>query len=607
MKEFVDFLGTQSPYDALPAADLERLAASVEVEFFPDGTVIVPDGAPPMQHMYLVRAGAVEVLDRGRVVDLLTDGDTFGHISVLSGLAPPYSVRAVEDTLCYLLPDPRTVLAAPERLTFAPYGMGFAQRRLTGDGGLLDHGAQPVARYLRPLVWVDANATVGETAQAIGEARQSYALVRMGDELGIVTDGDFRALIASGRGDASTPIRDVASRPVATISDRLTVTQTFLAMLDAGVHHLVVADDKGEPVGVVRVVDMASVELRDPILIRSAVDHAVSADELAAAGLLLGPTAVEMYDAGVPAARLSALLSTVRDAIVRRAIELVAPDAELGVECSWLVLGSTGRGEPFPSSDLDTAVMWQGERSAEDGIDEVVRAAADQLLVALDRSGLARCAMGANATNPLFSRPATRWRQRVHEWVAEPSGAGTSLLSSFLIDSRPVTGLALGRSVADEMLATARSRGFLAGLLRLAMLNKPPTGFVRDFVVGHSGEHRGELDLKDGGLVPVAGIARLVAVASGDVRGTTTERLRRGADRGLIGLDDAETLIGAYEHVFDLVMTREIQALRSGDAPSRYVDPRDLDTLTRRHLRESFRAIAATQARMDSEWSARLT
>jgi len=35
------------------------------------------------------------------------------------------------------------------------------------------------------------------------------------------------------------------------------------------------------------------------------------------------------------------------------------------------------------------------------------------------------------------------------------------------------------------------------------------------------------------------------------------------------------------------------------------VAPRDLDTLTRRHLRETFRAIGLLQARVDLDWIAR--
>ncbi len=44
MREYVDFLGGQPPYDALDAADLEALARLIEVEYFTAGTTIVDAG-----------------------------------------------------------------------------------------------------------------------------------------------------------------------------------------------------------------------------------------------------------------------------------------------------------------------------------------------------------------------------------------------------------------------------------------------------------------------------------------------------------------------------------------------------------------------------------
>ena len=120
MKEFLEFLGAQSPYDRLDDDDLNRLAKAVEVEYFTAGTVIVEADAAPLDCLYVVRVGAVEIIDRGRITDVLGAGETFGHISVLSGLPPPLQVRAVEDTLCYRLPDPRTLLAHPRPTAVRP-------------------------------------------------------------------------------------------------------------------------------------------------------------------------------------------------------------------------------------------------------------------------------------------------------------------------------------------------------------------------------------------------------------------------------------------------------------------------------------------------------
>lgn len=605
MKEYADFLGSQPPYDSLDAADLEQLARNVEVEYFSAGTTIVPDGAGPLNRLYVVRTGLVEILDRGRVVDLLGPGDTFGHVSLLSGLPPALAVRTAEDTLCYLLPDPRQILDHPDRLRFAHYGTLIARERLAGDGGLQDHGAVPVSKHARPLVWCESGDTIAHVARLVSEARQSCAVVRCGDGLGIVTDSDFRRQVATGRVRSDAPVGDIATVPARTISDSATVADAFLQMVEHDVHHLPVVDGTGKPTGVVRVVDLASVEVRDPLLISSAVQHATDVQALAAVAQLLPSTAVALADAGVPPLRLAALLATVRDSIMRRLISWDAATETTGADCSWLVLGSTARSEPFPGSDLDTAVAWVDQPGKPSPYDRV-QAAADHLLQDMERCGLHRCPDGANASDRAFNRSVTEWKAAAGRWVGQPTGSGTALLVSIIADSRPLTGLAVGRAVTDALLAGTRSFDFIEGVLHLAIANRPPTGFVRDFVVEHSGEHRGELNLKRGGLAPVASIARWAAIVTGDVRGTTVERLRRAQQAGLLTADEADSLTGAYEEIFGLLLAREVDAIRTGKEPSKYLAPGDLDSLTRRLLRETFRVIAQVQATLEGEWVSRV-
>lgn len=615
VKEYADFLGAHAPYDALDAADLRRLAARVEVEYFTAGTPIIGDSAEPLDRMYVVRAGSVEITDRGRVVDQLGPGDTFGHISLLSGLPPALAARAAEDTLCYLLPDPRPLLGHPARLRFTNYGTMIAAERLAGDGGLLDHGAAPAAAKARPVVWCDGGEPISEVADRIGRARQSCALVRLSGGYGIVTDSDFRREVAAGRVPVHAPVARIASSPARTVADSATVAEAFGQMVEHDVHHLPVLGSDGLPVGVVRVVDLASAQVRDPLLISAAVRAAPDIAALADAAAMLPSTAVALAEAGLPPLRVAALITTVRDAIMRRLISWHEP---AGLDCSWLVLGSTGRGEPLPCSDVDTAVAWadqpappaDGGQSGGPAVPAVtpalVTAAAGRLLDGMERCGLRRCPDGANATSRLFSRSVGGWKAAAARWVGQPAGSDTALLVAIVADGRPLTGLALGRSVTDALLATARSFDFIEGALHLALHYRPPVGFVRGLVVEHSGEHRGELDLKHGGLIPVAAIARWAAIVAGDVTGPTLARLARARDAGLLTADEADSLAGAYQEVFGLLLASETEAIKAGGTASRYLAPASLDSLTRRMLRETFRVISQVQASLEGEWVGRV-
>jgi CBS domain-containing protein len=294
------------------------------------------------------------------------------------------------------------------------------------------------------------------------------------------------------------------------------------------------------------------------------------------------------------------------DAIVRRALDLHDDPVLDGVRHSWVLLGSLARREPLPLSDIDTALVWADPPESAPDPADAIRRAAREFLRDLQRCGLTLCVNGANAHNPVFSRSRSGWMAAARAWQDDPTQDQALLLSAMVADSRPVTDLPLGRALTDRIRSHTRTSQFLRALLDEALGWRPPTGFVRDFVVAHGGEHRGQLDLKSGGLAPVVSLARWIAIVSGDARGTTIERLRRAADLGLLSADEADSLAGGFEDIYSLLLRHEVQAIRSGIAPTTYLAPRDLDTLTRRHLRESFRAISLIQAQVDRNWMAKL-
>jgi CBS domain-containing protein len=94
MHDIAEFLAGRDPFSGLDEAELERLAGRTEIEFFPAGTTVFPQGERPQGRIRVIRRGAVELLDQGTPVDLLGEGEMFGHPSVLSGQPTRYGARA---------------------------------------------------------------------------------------------------------------------------------------------------------------------------------------------------------------------------------------------------------------------------------------------------------------------------------------------------------------------------------------------------------------------------------------------------------------------------------------------------------------------------------
>jgi CBS domain-containing protein len=467
----------------------------------------------------------------------------------------------------------------------------------TGErvGAVLRAG-RPLPQVMRPPLWCQPDDQVRDVATLIGAGGGSCALLRRDEGIAIVTDHDFRSRVATGEVSPDARVAQIATTPVLTISAGDTVADALLQMLQHGVHHLVVTDQAGGAVGVVRVVDIASTEVSDPIRLRSTIGSARGADELASAGQLLAATIAGLFEAGVPATQVGAIQAAIVDALLARAVELHPLFAE--ADPSWLVLGSLARREPLPGSDLDTALLWVDPEPGAPDPGPELRAAAGEVLDLLARCGLVPCPHATSASSPTFSRSRSAWSTGVRSWVEDPSQPDALMLAAMVIDSRAVTNVALGAELTSAVPRVNPTTAYRRQLLDTALAWRPSTGFLRPFAVRRVGVHRGQFDLKRGGLAPIVALGRWAAVATSDTSGSTNDRLDRAVRAGLLTSDERETLARGFEHIYTLLYDREVRAIRAATPITTYVRPSELGSLDRRHLRDTLRAIGRVQARV---------
>jgi CBS domain-containing protein len=77
MQDIAGFLGPHPPFDAVEKDDLARVAAVTEIESYPAGKTIFSQGAGPVEYLWVVRTGSVEIVHNGQVLDLLGPGELF--------------------------------------------------------------------------------------------------------------------------------------------------------------------------------------------------------------------------------------------------------------------------------------------------------------------------------------------------------------------------------------------------------------------------------------------------------------------------------------------------------------------------------------------------
>lgn len=606
----VDFLGMHAPFDAVDRADLEHVAASAEVEFHLAGATIFSQGAGPIEHLRVVRSGAVEVVLDERVLDRLESGEMFGHASMLSGLPTGFAARAAEDTLCYRIADgaAREVLARPEGMRYVARSLLEWPAEATGaprSAVTIDTAHQSVGAMIRgaPVV-CRPDTTIREAAEMMTAAAQTSVVVDLGDgSLGILTDRDLRTRVVAAGLPGESPVSAAMTAPAYTCRPDRLASEVLLDMLDRDLRHYPVVSAGGALLGVVSDADLVAVETRSSFHLRQAIGRAGSLEELVAAAAEVRPLVISMHEAEVAAANISAIYAVVVDALTRRLLELaVAARDAPAPSFAWLALGSQARREATPGSDVDSAIVWfDGAEDAE--VRPFLAHVGAEVVAGLEACGLRRDAQGVTASDPLVVRSLESWQRAARSWLADPRQEQALILVSVFVDSRPVWGIHMGTPVADTFGAAPRNETLLRLLARFALANRPPTGFLRGLVVEHTGEHRGRLDLKRGGLLPIVDLARWGGMAAGLTSASTRERLRAAADAGTMDESDARTLQDAFELISELRLEHQVKQLRAGVMPDDHVDPNELSDLTRSHLKEAFRAIASVQKRLAAELS----
>jgi CBS domain-containing protein len=607
-----EFLRRYPPFGELPEDELEGVADSVRIEFFEANTEILRQGGEPASFLYEVRTGAVELLDEGELVDLLVEGEAFGHPSLTSGLSPAFSVLAHEDTLCYLIDRDvaERVLATRRGLAF----LSSSLRRRTARALALREADRPDPRLKpvgalvrRPPVIARGDETVREAAQTMVAQRVSSLLFLIPGGTAIVTDRDLRSrVLAEGLG-ADARIADVLTSPVVTVAEDEPAEEALLLMLEHGVHHLPVTRDGGDIIGMVTDTDLMGLERATPFALRTAIDRAPTEERLVEEGRGLSAVVRNLVEAEVDPILVGHAIAMSIDAMTRRLIELVIADLgdPPGPWC-WLALGSEARHEQAMATDQDHALAYDVPDEDAEEADRYFETLAKRVADGLEAAGIPRCPGGVMAERPAWRRTRAAWEREFPERIADHTVEGR-LFASVALDYRPIAGPLEIQPVFDDAIRTAaRNEVFVRGLAIVAVAFKPPTGFLRDLVVEAGGSHAGTLDIKHGGIVPITAFARARAIGLGLTLRRTVPRLRAVADAGALGHDSAAELEEAFRFLWRVRLEHQVRCLEQGRAADDHVDPRELGHLARVGLKEAFRAIAHAQRGLALETGLRL-
>ena len=263
----------------------------------------------------------------------------------------------------------------------------------------------------------------------------------------------------------------------------------------------------------------------------------------------------------------------------------------------FLLMGSGGRREMLLGPDQDNGFIFEDvadERLAE--IDEFFVPFSEKLVSALAKVGYPLCEGQVMANNPLWRGRLIDWHRRIHDWVQDPEPQKVRN-SSIFFDFVPLEGdSGLAQALHDIVFAEIREfEGFLYHMMSLDLRYKVPLGMLGRFLLEKSGEHKGQLSVKQGGSLYIVDCIRMFALEKGLQETTTLDRLNALVERKVFEVDTAEHIKAALEALNFLRLRNEIQQLETGKEPGHFLDPQQLSKSEQELLKESFHAVSKLQ------------
>lgn len=609
------FLSEIEPFNLFGKEDIRRIAHHLQVAYYKKGEVIFKEGSKPLEHLYILRSGSVRLEKEGQRIEYIHEGESFGYPSLMTSEPPNLSAIAEEDSVIFLLDKKLFSRLISEHEHIREYFTKKLTKRLqafqnlrvgSGVERLLDVSLENI--NLREPICLDGNSKVVDALRLMVEKDSTFVLVEGEGSLGILTERDIlKRVLTKGLDIREVRLRDVATFPVIGLQADSSLYDAMLLMTRQGIRKLVVFKE-GKPLGVVEDRDIIAYESRNAVLIVKEIEKAKDLEELRYLYNLVKEHVVELVLNGADPERLSAYISELNDKFMKRAVYITI--SKLGEEplapFSIIVLGSEGRKEQSLKTDQDNALIYQEVPIIDHEPKEYFARFSEEYIKVLLHIGFPPCPGKVMLSNPFWRRSMGEWERQVSEWIQNPKPEHL-LNTAIFFDFRNVFGDAtlaqrLWKHIREKI---EENRGFVPFLAVDAVRFTPPIGFFKDFVVEKSGEHKGELDIKKGGIFPITQGVRAMALEVGIDERNTFERIEKLKEKGVFSSEYARDLRDAYRFLMSLRLQSQAQKIKEGKEPDNYINPNHLSKAQKSMLKDVFRFIKEFQELLRERYNLR--
>ncbi|ETX12062.1 cyclic nucleotide-binding protein [Marinomonas ushuaiensis DSM 15871] len=602
LTEIHEILCQHAPFNEIADdPQLHDMVRDIEIQYLREHEDIIAPGSLN-QTLFFIRSGAIEVLSKeGKLIRRMNEGELFGYASLLRGGKSSQSMRTMEDSLLYRIPARWFLKLYEENDNFSDFfelerdvRLRVAMDSQNSDISLM---TCPVVSLLRRRpISIQMDSDIRMAAQSMSEHRVSSLLITDNDELiGILTDRDLRTRAVAQGLDYDTPVSAIMTRDPIVMDSHDYASEAVLKMMERNVHHIPIMKN-GRPIGVVSTGDIVQKESHGSIYLISDIFKQNSIESLRAISQKMTHTFTQLVVADANTQMIGNAMSHIGTAFVKRLLQLA--EEKFGpapVPYCFIALGSQAREEQTISTDQDNALILS-DKYNEEIHGEYFEALSQWVCQNLDQCGYTLCTGDIMASNTRWRQPLSVWKENFSDWIQKPKAEALLRLSIFF-DLRGIYGdKTLAKRLNQHIRKEAKEHsGFLTFMARNANQRKPPLGFFRQFVLDGEGKQSRTFNLKERGIAPIIDIVRVHALACGSDKLNTLERIEDIEAAGLLPDGRAKDLALALEMIGMVRIKNQKDQIEAGEQPNNHVNPENLSSFEKRHLRDAFNIVTRQQ------------
>lgn len=594
-----------SPFDCLSPDERRLVRASVDIAYFPEGAVVLEQGAVPT-HLFILIKGFVTQSEGDEVQATYGPDDSFDGRGLVAGRASSRFVAAEEVVAYQLAHETVNELIARNAsfgaLLFSDIGHKLSVLAQRPD----QHERQSLTlarvdeAYLRPAHTVSADCDIVAVVKLFQAQRTTSVLVTgLAVGLGIFTNTTLQRAILDGRPLDQLAVGELASSPVVTVRASDTLGDAMALLLRARVHRLVVLGEDDQVRGILEALDLFSFLSNHSHLITVQIEQAQDLEALAQAAAQTTRLIAALHRSGTRIGLMARLMQQLNARLFERAWGMVAP-ADLVAHSCVFVMGSEGRGEQLLKTDQDNGLVLRDGYVPPPDLDAICQ----RFSAILERFGYPECPGRIMLSNPAWRGTASAFTQRARQWLLQPDGDSLMNLAIFL-DAHAVAGDA-------ALLAQVRS-----GLMALATDNDALVArfaaVVEQFGVASSwwnrllglGDDARHINLKKAGIFPIVHGVRSLALARHVGATGTAERISALVADGTLDAALGQELVQSLHFLMGLRLQAGLMEIDLGRPVTGNADPRHLSSLERDLLKDAlavvkrFKALLHQRLRLD--------